>query len=102
MPSSTAAASRRAAEAGAVAAAAALGTTAELSDKALAVAKTELREDKSTREQALEQFRDWIAKNEDLENCRTGEWSGAGKRAGGGGGGTTQGPQGKGSFVSSS
>ncbi|XP_034232407.1 clavesin-1 isoform X2 [Thrips palmi] len=50
---------------------AALGTTAELSDRALAVAKAELREDRSTREQALQQFRDWIAKNQDLQNCRT-------------------------------
>ncbi|XP_037930753.1 alpha-tocopherol transfer protein-like [Teleopsis dalmanni] len=33
-------------------------------------AKRELREDKSTREQSLEQFRNWIRKNKDLHNVR--------------------------------
>lgn len=42
-----------------------------LSERAEAVAKAELREDRATRDQALQQFRDWISKNEDLENCRT-------------------------------
>lgn len=42
-----------------------------LSDTAMKVAKDELREDKSTREQALEQMRNWLSKNYDLENCRS-------------------------------
>lgn len=42
-----------------------------LSDTAMKVAKDELREDKSTREQALEQMRNWLTKNYDLENCRS-------------------------------
>lgn len=46
-------------------------TAAGLSERALAVAKTELREDRLTREQALQHFREWIVKNQDLENCRT-------------------------------
>lgn len=54
-------------------AAAAVSADLGLSGRAMAAAKTELREDRNTREQALQQFRDWIAKNEDLENCRTGE-----------------------------
>lgn len=48
-------------------------TAAGLSERALAVAKTELREDRLTREQALQHFREWIVKNQDLENCRTGK-----------------------------
>ena len=64
------------ASAGAVAvaaAAAAVSADLGLSERAMAAAKAELREDRNTREQALQQFRDWIAKNQDLENCRTGE-----------------------------
>jgi CRAL/TRIO, N-terminal domain len=40
-------------------------------DSFLKVAKKELREDKTTREQALEQMRDWLKKNYDVENVRT-------------------------------
>lgn len=43
----------------------------ELSDSALKIARKELREDRSAREQGLEQLRNWIAKNEDVENVRT-------------------------------
>lgn len=43
----------------------------KLSDSVMKVAKCELREDKSTREQALEQMRDWLKKNCDVENVRT-------------------------------
>lgn len=42
-----------------------------ISDSFLKVAKKELREDKTTREQALEQMRDWLKKNYDVENVRT-------------------------------
>ena len=42
-----------------------------ISDSVLKVAKKELREDKTTREQALEQMRDWLKKNYDVENIRT-------------------------------
>lgn len=43
----------------------------DISDSFLKVAKKELREDKTTREQALEQMRDWLKKNSDVENVRT-------------------------------
>lgn len=43
----------------------------ELSDLAIKVARKELREDRSTREQCLEQLRNWLKKNEDVENVRT-------------------------------
>lgn len=36
----------------------------------LKIAKHELREDKCTREQSLEQFRNWLTKNEDIRNMR--------------------------------
>lgn len=42
-----------------------------VSDSVLKVAKKELREDKATREQSLEQMREWLKKNYDLENVRT-------------------------------
>lgn len=42
-----------------------------VSDKTLKVAKKELREDEATREQSLEQMRDWLKKNVDVENVRT-------------------------------
>lgn len=42
----------------------------ELSDLALKTARKELREDRSAREQCLEQLRDWIRKNEDVDNVR--------------------------------
>jgi hypothetical protein len=41
-----------------------------ISDSCLKVAKKELREDKMTREQALEQMRNWLKKNSDVENVR--------------------------------
>lgn len=44
---------------------------AVISDSALKIAKKELREDKITREQSLEQMRDWLKKNCDVENVRT-------------------------------
>lgn len=42
-----------------------------LTDHVLKIAKKELREDKSIREQALQQMRDWLKKNCDVENVRT-------------------------------
>ncbi|CAH1366631.1 retinaldehyde-binding protein 1 [Tenebrio molitor] len=41
----------------------------DISDKLAKVAKNELREDERTRQQCLQQFRDWIKKNQDIENC---------------------------------
>jgi hypothetical protein len=43
-----------------------------LREEVAQVAKKELRENKSTREQSLQQFREWIHKNQDICNCRTG------------------------------
>jgi len=43
-----------------------------LKEEVARVADQELRENKSTREQMLEQFREWIRKNPDICNCRTG------------------------------
>ena len=43
----------------------------KINDTFLKVAKKELREDKATREQALEQMRTWLIKNCDVENVRT-------------------------------
>ena len=42
----------------------------KVSDAVLKVAKKELREDKTTREQALDQMRQWLKKNYDVENVR--------------------------------
>lgn len=42
----------------------------QLSEDLLKIAKNELREDKGTREQCLEQFRAWLLKNEDIINMR--------------------------------
>ncbi|XP_075162607.1 cellular retinaldehyde binding protein [Haematobia irritans] len=41
-----------------------------LTEGLLKIAKSELREDKSTRNQCLEQMRNWLAKNEDVQNVR--------------------------------
>lgn len=41
-----------------------------VSDSVMKIAKKELREDKTTREQALQQMRDWLKKNYDVENVR--------------------------------
>jgi hypothetical protein len=43
-----------------------------LQEEVARVADRELRENKSTREQMLEQFREWIRKNRDICNSRTG------------------------------
>jgi hypothetical protein len=43
-----------------------------LKEEVARVADQELRENKSTREQMLQQFREWIRKNQDICNCRTG------------------------------
>lgn len=43
----------------------------DVSDSVLKVAKKELREDQKTREQSLEQMREWLKKNYDVENVRT-------------------------------
>jgi hypothetical protein len=43
-----------------------------LRDEVALVATQELRESKTAREQTLQQFRDWINKNRDICNCRTG------------------------------
>lgn len=41
-----------------------------LSELALKVAKSELREDKEIREDSLKQMREWLSKNYDVENVR--------------------------------
>lgn len=43
----------------------------DLSDTALKMARKELREDRSARDQGLDQVRNWLKKNEDVENVRT-------------------------------
>lgn len=43
----------------------------ELSELALKIARKELREDRSGRDQCLEQLLNWLNKNEDVENVRT-------------------------------
>lgn len=42
-----------------------------VSEKVLKIAKKELRENESAREQSLEQLRDWLKKNHDVRNVRT-------------------------------
>uniref|UniRef100_T1GSY0 CRAL-TRIO domain-containing protein n=1 Tax=Megaselia scalaris TaxID=36166 RepID=T1GSY0_MEGSC len=42
-----------------------------VSENLMKIAKKELREDKHTREQALQQLRNWINKNPDIENLRS-------------------------------
>lgn len=42
-----------------------------LSEAVMKVARKELREDKAIREQALEQMREWIKQNQEIENVRT-------------------------------
>lgn len=44
-----------------------------LSEDIQKMAKDELREDKNTRDQALEQMRNWIKMNPRILNCRLGE-----------------------------
>lgn len=44
-----------------------------LNDDTKAVALQELREDDKIREEALEQFRDWIKKHPAIKKCRTGK-----------------------------
>lgn len=44
-----------------------------LSPETQKIAKEELREDKNTRDQALEQMRNWIKMNPRIQNCRLGE-----------------------------
>lgn len=44
-----------------------------LSQETQQIAKDELREDKNTRDQALEQIRNWIKMNPRIENSRLGE-----------------------------
>lgn len=43
----------------------------ELSDNAIKISRKELREDRSARDQGMEQIKNWLKKNEDIENCRT-------------------------------
>lgn len=43
----------------------------ELSELALKISRKELREDRSAREQCLEQLLNWLNKNEDVENVRS-------------------------------
>lgn len=45
--------------------------TAVVSEKVQKIAKKELRENESAREQSLDQFRDWIKKNQDIAHVRT-------------------------------
>lgn len=42
-----------------------------VTDAVMKVARKELREDKAIREQSLEQMREWIRQNQDIENVRT-------------------------------
>lgn len=42
-----------------------------MSEKIQKIARKELREDKSARDQCLQQLRDWLAKNDTVENVRT-------------------------------
>lgn len=42
-----------------------------VSEKVQKIAKKELRENESAREQSLDQLKDWIKKNRDIENVRT-------------------------------
>lgn len=44
-----------------------------LRDSVAEVARKELREDKIMREMCLQQFRDWIKQNRDIENCIMGK-----------------------------
>lgn len=44
-----------------------------LSAETQKIAKDELREDKNTRDQALEQMRNWIKMNPRIQNSRLGE-----------------------------
>jgi hypothetical protein len=45
---------------------------AQLSENFKQKALNELREDDSRKQQALEQFREWITKQGHIKNCRTG------------------------------
>lgn len=45
----------------------------QLSEETQKLAKEELREDKNTRDQALDQVRNWIKLNERIENSRLGK-----------------------------
>lgn len=42
-----------------------------ISETALKIARKELREDKNAREQSLQQLREWLKKNEDVQDIRT-------------------------------
>lgn len=44
-----------------------------LSENALKIARKELREDKNARDQSLQQLRDWIKKNQDVQDIRLDE-----------------------------
>jgi hypothetical protein len=46
----------------------------KLSPELQKIAKKELREDEKTREQALAQMRDWIAKTNYIKDCRVGKF----------------------------
>jgi CRISPR/Cas system CMR-associated protein Cmr5 small subunit len=43
-----------------------------LSEKYKELAKTNVREDESRREQSLEQFREWLSKHPFIKKCNTG------------------------------
>lgn len=43
-----------------------------LPEEVIRMARNELREEDSLKEQALQQFADWVKKNHDLQNVRTG------------------------------
>jgi hypothetical protein len=45
----------------------------ELSEQSKAKAAAELREETSRRTQSLDQFREWISKQDHIKNPRTGE-----------------------------
>jgi ABC-type sugar transport system substrate-binding protein len=48
------------------------GSEFHLNDELRLLAQTELREDDVTRQQALQQMREWIQKHPDIRCCRTG------------------------------
>jgi hypothetical protein len=48
------------------------GSEFHLNDELRLLAQSELREDDATRQQALQQMREWIQKHPDIKCCRTG------------------------------
>lgn len=51
-----------------------------LAQKYIEKARDELREDDTRKEQALQHFREWIAKHPFIKNIRQGDWTGITKK----------------------